>query len=50
MADTVYQKYEDFLVDTFPEGFMWGLGTCSYQIEGAWNLSGNYLACNDHIM
>lgn len=25
----------------FPRGFMWGTATSSYQIEGAWNVSGS---------
>ena len=28
----------------FPRGFVWGAATASYQIEGAWNEEGIYLA------
>ena len=24
----------------FPSGFLWGMATASYQVEGAWNLDG----------
>src|ERR1700683_119101 len=24
----------------FPNGFLWGMATASYQVEGAWNLDG----------
>ena len=31
---------DDLHYDTFPDGFLWGTATSSYQIEGAWNISG----------
>ena len=33
---------DDLLYDTFPDGFLWGTATSSYQIEGAWNISGKF--------
>ena len=26
---------DEFLIDTFPENFMWGVATAAYQTEGA---------------
>ncbi|CAL1538498.1 unnamed protein product [Lymnaea stagnalis] len=31
---------QDFLFDTFPEGFAWAAATAAYQVEGAWNEDG----------
>lgn len=31
---------DEFLYGKFPDGFMWGLATSSYQIEGAWATDG----------
>ena len=37
---------DDFLYGTFPDGFTWGVATASYQIEGAWNVSGKAFCFN----
>ena len=35
-------KTDQFLYDKFPRDFVWGTATASYQIEGAWNVSGMF--------
>lgn len=37
----VKSQQDEFLYGQFPYGFMWGLATSAYQIEGAWNVDGN---------
>jgi hypothetical protein len=32
---------DDFLYGQFPDGFIWGAATASYQIEGGWDADGN---------
>ncbi|XP_035826095.1 lactase-phlorizin hydrolase [Aplysia californica] len=40
----VYRAYpadrDEFLYDTFPRDFMWGVATASYQVEGGWDADG----------
>jgi len=42
----VYIPYEhEFLEGRFPDGFLIGTASASYQIEGAWNTSGKHCLC-----
>ena len=41
-------KTDPFLYDKFLGDFVWGTATASYQIEGAWNVSG--MSISWHIM
>lgn len=34
---------DEFLHGTFPDGFMWGLATSAYQVEGGWNVDGIFI-------
>ncbi|KAF4531659.1 hypothetical protein B566_EDAN016960 [Ephemera danica] len=49
----VIAQDDPFLNGTFPDGFLWGVATSAYQIEGAWNESGkgeniwDYMVHND---
>jgi len=40
-VSSVHPQEDDFLYGTFPTGFLWGLATSSYQIEGAWSEDGS---------
>lgn len=39
----ITQMVDEFYYGKFPEGFSWGTATASYQIEGAWNASGEHV-------
>lgn len=38
-----WEMENEFLYDTFPDDFIWGFATSSYQIEGGWNESGKLI-------
>lgn len=45
---TLVHSHEDdeFLYGKFPDNFMWGLATSSYQIEGGWDADGIKKFCH----
>ena len=44
-----HTKDDPFLYGKFPDGFMWGTATASYQVEGAWNVSGEWKRSISHV-
>ena len=43
---TISTVRSQFLNESFPEGFKWGVATSAYQIEGAWQSDGMPLSMN----
>ena len=49
-ASTLAYEYEEPLMyGSFPEGFMWGTATASYQVEGGWNEGGKGVSIWDEF-
>lgn len=47
--ESQHTKDDPFLYGKFPDGFMWGTATASYQVEGAWNVSGEWNRSISHV-
>ena len=44
LLDAKLVAEEELLYEKFPEGFIWGVASSAYQVEGGWNLDGKGLS------
>ncbi|XP_069495379.1 klotho isoform X1 [Ambystoma mexicanum] len=47
LSELAFPENNLFLYDTFPPGFLWGVGTAAHQVEGSWRQSGKGMSVWD---